>query len=64
MPCWDGRTREAVLVQQSTFGALGRLGWYSTGLKEHSRCCAGTAEHYRSTREYGLVQQNTIGSLG
>ena len=41
-------TREAVLVQQSTIGALGRLHWYSRILQERTRGSFGTEEYYRS----------------
>ena len=46
-----GSTAEAVLVQQGTIGFLGRLCGYTRVLKQHSECCAGTAEYYRNTRE-------------
>ena len=32
-------TGEAVMVQKSTMGTLGRLRWYSRELKEHSVVC-------------------------
>ena len=66
-------SRETVLVQKSTIGALERLCWYSRVLSEHftyrellehSRGCVGTAEYYKNTREAVLVQQSTIGALG
>ena len=58
------RTRKVVLVQKSTIGALGSLGWYSRILKDPYGGCAGTAEYYRSNGEAVLVQQNNIGALG
>ena len=67
-------TRETLLVQKSTTGAIGRLCWYYTLLERlccysrvplgHWGSCAGTEECYRSTREAVLVQQITIGALG
>ena len=51
-------TREAVLVQQSTIGALESLGWYSRVLVG----CVGTEEYYRRTVEVVSVQQSTIGA--
>ena len=50
---------EAVFVQKSTIGALGRLCWYSRVLYEHSGDCVGTAKYYRSTGEAWLVQKST-----
>ena len=43
-------SREAVLVKQSTKGALGRLCWYSRALQEYSGGCAGIEEFCSSTR--------------
>ena len=45
----------AVLVQQSTTGALGRLWSYSRILQEHTRGSVGTEECYRSYREAVMV---------
>ena len=42
---------EAVLVQTSTIGLLGRLCGYTRVIKEHSGGCAGRGEYYRNTRE-------------
>ena len=63
----------AVLVQQSTTGALGKLCWYTRIIKKHSVGCVillehpvgcfGRAQYYRNTREAVLVQQSTIGAL-
>ena len=53
-----------MLVQKSTIGALGGLGWYSRILKDPYGGCAGIAEYYRSNGEAVLVQQNNIGALG
>ena len=44
-------TGEAVLVQQSTTGAIGRLCWYRRVLLEHSGGCAGIEVCYSSNRE-------------
>ena len=41
---------DALLVQPSSSGALGRLCLYKRVLKEHSGGCASTAEYYRNTR--------------
>ena len=43
-------TREVVLVQQSTIGAIEKLCWYSRVLYDHTGGCAATAEYYRRTR--------------
>ena len=40
-----------MLVQKSTIGALGSLGWYSRILKDPYGGCAGTAKFYRSNGE-------------
>ena len=50
----------AVLVQQSTTKALGKLCWYSRIQLEQSGGCVGTAQDYRGTREAILLQQCTI----
>ena len=55
-------TRENLLVQQSTIGAIGWLYWYIRVLLEHSGGCAGTADYYWSWRCVG--KQSTIGTLG
>ena len=51
----------AVLVQQSTTEALGKLCGHSRIQLEQSGGCVGTAEYYRSTPESLLVQQSTTG---
>ena len=58
------RTREPVLVQQSTIGALGWLCWCNRVLQKPLGSCAGTAEYNWKSREAVLVQQSTIGLLG
>ena len=56
-------TREAVLAQYNTTGALGRLCWYNKILYEYWLGCAGRVEYYMSTGESVLVQKSTTGAL-
>ena len=44
-------SQAAVLVQQSTIGAIWWMCSYSRVLKVHSGGCGRTAEYYRNTRE-------------
>ena len=48
---------KAVLAQQNTVEALGRLCWYSRILYEHSGGSAGTEEYYMCTREAVLYSK-------
>ena len=60
-------SRQAVLVKQSTKGALGRLCRFSRVLQEYSGGCAGIEEYYSSTRGAVLLQRlqrSTIGTSG
>ena len=54
----------AVLVQQSTIGAIWWLCSYSRVIQVHSGGCGRTAEYYRNTREALLVQKSTTGAIG
>ena len=57
-------SQAAVLVQQSTIGAIWLLCSYSRVLQVHSGGCGRTAEYYRNTREALLVQTSATGAIG
>ena len=58
-------TGEAVLVQQTTIGALEYPKcWFSRVLLVHSEGWAGTEEFYRCFVETVLVQKSTVGTVG
>ena len=44
-------TQETAVVQQSTIRTTGEAVLVGGVLSDHSGCCAGTDEYYRSTRE-------------
>ena len=52
-------SREAVLVQWSTTGALVSLSLYSRILQDYLAGCVGTVEYYKITAKAVLVQYNT-----
>ena len=52
-------SREAVLVQWSTTGALVSLSLYSRVLQDYLAGCVGTVEYYKITAKAVLVQYNS-----